>query len=278
MKSSPNSFLKSCLATMLQPIVDFCVARGLHLQDFIGIAKRCFITSAERRLKSSNKEVTISRLSVMTGLQRPEVARLRTTQEELKSKDFVTRVVGQWNSDKRFCDKRGRPRPLTTGGQRSELAKLVAAVSQDLNPHTLRFELARLELISERDGKAQLVQPAYLTTADPTKTIQFGAEDARDLLSAIQENAFSLSEEPHLNARTQYDNVPDEALNSIRTWFLQLGQRVHQQCRTYLSKFDRDISGKKIAGDGRNRVVLGTFSFIEPVQDDSGESKEKEKL
>src|SRR3982751_4722255 len=76
MAKEHSSLIRGCLALLLEPVADFCVARGLHFQDFVELAKASFAGAAARRLQADGKAVTTSKLSVMTGIQRPEIKRL----------------------------------------------------------------------------------------------------------------------------------------------------------------------------------------------------------
>lgn len=252
---------------MLRPIVDFAIARGVKFQDFVEIAKRGFVQGAERQLIREGKEVSHSRIAIMTGIQRPEVKRVLAREVKTEPKDLVARLLGQWQHDRRFLDGRKKPKRLRIKGNQSEFARLVCLVSKDLNPHTVRFELERLGLIKVRDGMAALERAVFITSGDPEQTIRFGAEDASDLLRAVGDNAFLSNKTPHLHARTQYDNIPDEYVPQIREWLLDLGGQFHAECRQFLSSFDRDINPKSARSEGRNRVVVGTFSLSHELRD-----------
>ncbi len=265
MTKDPHSLIRQCLTLMIQPISAFCVSRGVHFQDFLEIAKKSFVRAAEIKLRNDTRsDPSTSRLSVMTGLQRPEIVRLRSEESARSSRDFITRIIGQWSADKRFLDRRRLPRPLTISGRGSDFRRLVQTVSKDLNPHTVRFELERLGLIHEVDGLVRLTQPVYLSTGDVAETLQIAAEDVRDLLAASEENAFASSMTPNLHARTQYDNIPDDLVPDIKKWCLELGREIHLRVREYLAQKDLDINPAQ-PGVGRNRVVLGTFSRVESL-------------
>jgi len=272
MKENFQNFIRDSLLAMLQPIAKLCLSRGIHFQDFVELAKRAFVRAANKELEKSSRLPSVIKISVMTGLQRPEVNRLLEVSEQISSKDFVVRVVGQWSSDKRFLSS-GKPKKLPTDGLNSPFARLVKTVSKDLNPHTVRFELERLGLIEVRSGIARLISPTYVTSGDTRETLRLGARDVSDLIESLSENAFCAHEVPNLQARTEYDNVPDYALAKIRNWFLEEGTKLHAKARAYLSKFDRDISPSATKGEGKNRVVIGTYSLISNVEEVSSEEK-----
>lgn len=269
MQHDISRHISRCIALMLEPVVEFCLSRGVHFQDFLELSRRSFVSAAEKQLQREGRDSTVSKISVMTGLQRPEIGRLRHRDDLPKSKDLIVRVIGQWVGDKRFLNSKGLPKPLKTTGAKSEFAKLVTAVSKDLNPHTVRFEMERIGVLECGEGVAKLVRPAFIVNGDPIQIMNFIAEDSRDLLASIQENAMSVHFIPNLHARTSYDNIADEDIPVIREWFIVLGKRIHEECRRFLSKFDRDISHGRTAGAGKNRVILATFSRVEALNENS---------
>lgn len=275
MPNRRDSFLHSCVKMMGRPLAQFCVSRGIKFQDFVEISKSNFVSVAESKLRSEAREVSNSRVSIMTGLQRPEVKRLLGSDEAKESTDVITRIVGQWERDKRFVDSKRRPRPLEATSKSSDFAKLVKVVSKDLNPHTVKYEMERLGLIKVEGRYAHLLQREYIAKGNPGQTIRFGAEDARDLLYAVEENAFISSETPNLHVRTQYDNIPDAYLPKIKSAILELGRRFHAECRDLLGQFDRDINPSLSEKEGRNRVVVGTFSRVEGFPDEHREEGKK---
>lgn len=270
MSAKPKDFLHSCLSLMIRPIADFCLSRGVRFQDFVELAKQGFVAAARAQLEEQAKEISNSRVSAMTGLQRPEVKRLLAEKVKAAPKDIVTRLLGQWEKDRRFIDRSGRPKRLSVTGNSCEFSKLVRIISKDLNPHTVRFELERLGLIEVTGGTAKLIRVEYISQGDPRKALEFAAEDVGDLLKAVEENAFLSTELPNLHARTQYDNIPDQYLPKIKEGLLTLGRKFHAQARALISSFDRDVKPSLSAGQGRNRVVVGTFSRAHEYDDKEG--------
>lgn len=272
MARTRHDFLRSCISLMVRPIAHFCVSRGVRFQDFLELSKKNFVDAAERQLRHEQREVSHSRVSVMTGLQRPEVKRLLADKSKVEPKDIVTRLLGYWERDRRFVDGRGRPKQLSVQGNNCEFAKLVNVVSKDLNPHTVRFELERLGLVAVVGDKAKLLQKEFLSHGDPQQALRFGSEDVHDLLIAVEENAFLSSQTANLHARTQYDNIPDEFIPKIKESLLELGRSFNAKARDLLAPFDKDLNPKIAKAEGRNRVVVGTFSRTH-VADEQGEKE-----
>lgn len=136
-------------------------------------------------MHAAGRAISVSRLSVMTGLHRPDVIRLYKTKNIYNSRaDVITRIIGQWQSDKRFTTTRGKPRALLFEGKDSEFAKLVCAVSADLNPYTALFELERMGTV-ERTSKGLILQHRmYLPRGSAVEGFELLSRDAEDLISA----------------------------------------------------------------------------------------------
>src|SRR5262245_45968871 len=139
MKLSP-----ACLVSLLKPLVRFLLRRGVRLQEAAELLKAAYIDVAREELTRSAQSPNISRVAVMTGVHRKDVTRLLSENRELKSSsNLVARVLNLWQHDARFTTKAGEPRTLSYEGKENDLVTLVSAVSQDLNPYTVLFELER---------------------------------------------------------------------------------------------------------------------------------------
>jgi hypothetical protein len=268
-------FLES-LSTILSPIVKFCILRSIKYQDFAETAKRIYVKAAQDDIKLRELESSTSKLSVITGLRRREIDRLLNIQEDLPSDGIlILRLIGQWTGDKRFQNNRGKPKALELEGNDSEFASLVKTVSRDINHRTLLFELERAGFIKRIGKKIHLVSSVYIPKENLRDGFSLLSSDIRDLIAAGNENIFSRAGPTNLHAKTVYDNVPLELESRIREWFLIFGGKVHKEVRKYLSQYDKDINKQMAKKAGRMRVVLGTFSYIDPNYDKAVHSSSK---
>lgn len=226
---------------------------------FVEVSKQVFFEVAYEELDAGEKRKTISRISVMTGLHRKDVDRLR--QGDRKSDaatDVFTRVLGQWQNDKRFS-RAGNPRALNLGGGSGEFAELVQSVSKEHNPYTVLFELERLGFIKRSGDRVLLLAQEYSPRGDAEKAFELVANDIEDVVGAAEENTFDPTEVPSLHLTTRYDNVLVEELPNIRAWLMEEGDKFHKRAREYLSKFDLDLNQSLAQKSGGGRVVFGTF-------------------
>ncbi len=255
----PN--FKNALKHLLKPVISFALKRAISIQDILEIAKSCMIEAAKDEIQISGDSANVSKVSVMTGLHRREVTRLLTEDVKISEPISLTsRVAGQWESDKRFRTKNGEAKVLSCDGNTSEFAKLVRLVSKDVHPGTVLFELKRQDMIEEEKGGIRLKKHASSIKIDPEKAFGAVSVDFSDLLSAVDENMQALSDTPHLQARTEFDNIFLDDLAGIKEWILKEGSEFHHRVRSYLSQFDKDFNPhiKKEAG---GKVSISAFSF-----------------
>ena len=100
-KASATGHLLTALLTLMRPLVRFLLARGIAFDSFVEVAKRAFIEVAEKDFGLPGKRQTDSRISVLTGLTRKEVARVRDEAESLsmvadQRLNRAARVVSGW--------------------------------------------------------------------------------------------------------------------------------------------------------------------------------------
>ena len=256
-----------CLRYMLRSIIGFCLKRSINIQELLECAKSVYITEASKDILSRGEKPNISRLSVMTGMHRRDVMRILDGEDLLdRDTSIPSRVIGQWEQDKRFTTKTGQPRVITCDGDNSEFSRLVRAVSKDVHAGSVLFELLRTETVQREKNGIKLNKRVDSVRGDPEKGFRLLGNDVSDLIGAAEENIVSPDEIVNLHGRTEYDNIFEDKIPEIRKWLLKEGSAFHRRARAFLAKFDKDINThvKKPAGA---KVVLGTFSRVISQED-----------
>ena len=262
---------------LLRPVIRFALSRSLKFQDLTLALKEEFLELAKAELKDS--QLSVSKLSVLTGLQRKDVQSLLSEENprSSESKNFITRVIGLWGSSPRFTSNSGRARKLTTRGKNSEFAELVASVNSDLSHVTILAELKRLQLVEVGDNFVKLLRTS-VPIRDEFPAFVAGAQDAEDIFRAVEANIAQPEEPPHLHIRSSFDNIPKTKLPHLKKKVSELVREFHIQVHALLAAHDRDISAmeshstESTSSTDRTRMTVGTFSFSEDL---GGEDHEK---
>ena len=264
MVKGSHKVVVECLELMLRPIIRFCIRRSIKLQDFLQISKTIFVRVAEAEMEQSEVKVSASRLSLMTGVHRKDVAQILSEGPLFKNeKNFITRIIGQWQNDPRFSTKSGKPRTLTCQGKNNEFIDLVRSVSNDPNPYTVLYELERLGMVQKTSRGLKLIGTFFNPSMNPTESLKLLASDTDDLITAVEENIEGTEKVPNLHIKTEYDKVSEDAVEKIRNWFIKEGGVFHARARKFLSQFDKDINPDVKGKNCKVRVAVGTFSRVE---------------
>ncbi|MBX7144618.1 MAG: hypothetical protein K1X79_09225 [Oligoflexia bacterium] len=252
------------LSSLLRPVAALCVRYGIRVQDIIEALKSALVHEATRQLNKEGEKVTVSRVGVMTGLQRKEVLRLQSGQERSPSQhDLVAKVLGQWQFDKEFVATGGKPRILPLDGSSRSFYGLVKKVSQDLNPATVLFELERCGLVRRTRSGVLLISPTYALSERAEDGFDILSDDLRSLLGVVEHNLSEPVGLSHLHARTMYDKIRPEGIERIKEWLLREGHAMHDRARAFLSQYDQDVNPDPNFKGQPAKVFLGTFGGVE---------------
>ncbi len=258
------------LAMLVRPIVRFCLRRSHSVQDLIHVAKLAFIELAAEEIERANKKVNMSRLSVVTGLHRRDVAKI-FSERKPASEDrlsLVERVIGQWRHDKRFALGGGQSKTLSFKGENNEFQQLVRTVSTAIKPGTILFELERMGAVKKTSRGLTLVLELGGFANFPRKGFEVLATDIDTLIQAAEENLLVEKQEKgisNLHLHTEYDNVFRKDLPKIRKWLVTEGKVFHKRAREFISQFDKDINPDHEGQVAGQRVVIGTFALTPPL-------------
>jgi hypothetical protein len=104
---------------VLRPLVKLMLAQNVPFQQAIGLLKQVYVDVAVAELDQAGKRASDSRVSLITGVHRKELKRLREAsqvdQDMPRSVSLGAQLVSRWTSDERFLDAEGRPRALRRG-------------------------------------------------------------------------------------------------------------------------------------------------------------------
>ncbi len=255
--------LLTCIREITRALVRFCIRHSLKVQDVETCLRRAFIEGAKNELRQQGDEPSLSRVSIITGLGRREVQRLEQLPAHTDTTPtLIMKVLGQWQTDRKFIDKAGAPRVLSFGSEKSDFNRLVNHISTDLNPATLLFELERVKAVERSDEGLRLVVQSYRPRGDVETGFRVLGDDINDLTRVVEENVFHQPDIGNLHLRTEYDRIRPEALVELKSWLLVEGNALHARVREKLSKYDQDVNpDPNFKGKGM-RVVVGSFGKV----------------
>lgn len=179
---SPPPSLVKALRHVLRPIVRIMLAKGIGYGYLSDLLKEIFVDVAEKDFALENKAQTDSRISVLTGVHRKDVRRLRAQSYEPNAAppgvSLGMRVVSAWGAPP-YADEAGLPAPLprlpSKGGELS-FDGMVASVSKDIRARALLDEWLRLGVVRlDEEDRVILDSSAFIPSSSfDDKAFYFG--------------------------------------------------------------------------------------------------------
>ncbi len=177
---------------LLEPLVRLLLEAGIGVGEFNKLAKMAYARAA----RDAQPEATpnISRIAVLTGIPRGEVAEILRRPEEYRVEpergvQRAERVLQGWWKDADYCDNDGTPSKLPLRGPRRSFAALVKRYAGDPRVLTLLKELLRVKAVRRLpDGKLEVLSRTFATARWDSAGIEIVGDRVRDLLDTLVYN------------------------------------------------------------------------------------------
>jgi hypothetical protein len=253
-----GEFMSGDIKNIVQPAVQYCLKKGHTIRELLEAAREVFVEEASKELAKVGEKGNVSRIAVITGLQRPVVKACLTDTSEAKAASLSSRVINSWRTNKKFKGKNNQPRILSCDGDKSEFAALVRTVSKDIHPGTVLFDLKRQGLAEITDSGAKLSSQKDKKSVDAAYR-QIG-EESRDFISAMLDNIEANSETPpNYQVSSTFDNMDEMDLISIRERLNETLSNFQDQVEKVLSEYDLDTHPDPTKNGGKI-VVVGIYT------------------
>lgn len=182
-----QNVLARSVKQMLKPLVRLMLRHGMPFQSFAQVAKRAYIEVAqEHEFAVPNKGQTKSRIALITGLTRPDVAELMSGDRlnQLPPAERWNRaaaVLGGWATDRQYRDKNGKPKVLPIRGPGRTFETLVRKYGADMPAVATLDELVRAESVERvKGGKVRMRSQFYIPETESEDLLEyFGRAGAR---------------------------------------------------------------------------------------------------
>lgn len=255
----------------LRPLVRRLLAAGVPFGQLESRLRGLYVETADRECGLPARRQTVSRIAVLTGINRKEVKRLRGTAgapppaPAAFGRNLAATLVSRWMADPRAA-RRGRPRPVPYQATRGpSFVKLALATSVDVPARAFLDALIGTGVAEvRRDGQIALTAAAYLPRRGRPEALAMLAEDPPDLVATMLHNVLDETSAPFLQRRIAYDHIGADALPALRDGLRKTSERFVGQIDRLLARYDRDRN-PRAPGGPRSRAGLGLYYFETPA-------------
>ena len=273
----PTSLLKA-LRHVMQPLVRLMLRKGVTYLVFADLLKEVFVEVADREFRLGEKAPSDSRISLLTGVHRKDVRRLRNTGDPAASTlpeniTFGAQLVNAWASAP-FCNDAGQPQPLprlaSVGGDRSFDA-LVAKVSTDIRARVVLDEWLRLGIVRlDEKERVHLEAQAFVPHKGLDEKAAYLGHNLHDHACAAVHNLSS--EGPAFFERSvHYDALAPVSVEALREAVASEGMQALLSFNRLAAELEfRDLPSL----EPRQRITVGLYFYTEASDPNSPKAPE----
>lgn len=268
----PPSML-SALRRVMRPLVRLMLRKGVTYTMFADLLKEVFVDVAHREFRLDGTVPTDSRISLLTGVHRKDVRRLRSEGDVSiavlpENITFGAQLVNMWTNSKPFCSAPGQalalPRLASVGGDCSFDA-LVAKISTDIRGRVVLDEWLRLGIVRlDEQDCVHLEAQAFVPQKGFDEKAAYFGHNLHDHACAAVHN-LSGEGQPFFERSVHYDALSLASVDHLREVVAKDGM----QTLLAFSRLASDLEGVDApSAEQRQRITVGLYFYTEATDPD----------
>lgn len=274
----PQALLKP-LARLLRPLVRLLIRSGVTFPVMADLLRGLYVDVAVRDLLPDPKAQTDSRISLLTGVHRKEIRRLRTEPPAADGIPAVvtlgSQIIARWLGAPPYADAEGRPLPLPRTARSTGEASfegLVESVTKDVRARSVLDDWIGQEIVSlDPDGRVQLNRSAFIPRPGGEEQLFYFARNLHDHIAAAAANVATAGPAPYFDRSMHYDRLRPDTVARLEATARDAAQQLLTDVnRIALAMAEAD---DKTAGTGGpvRRINLGVYVYVEddPIDEET---------
>lgn len=262
-----NSAVKSAAIAIFRPLVRFLIGHGWTYGAMAELLKVVCVEESCRLRPPGTPPLTDSKVSLLSGVHRKEVNRIRQELADRSPDDLPMRqganiaaqLVALWVTHPDCVDEHGEPRALPLRAEKSPCIETLAReIKADMRPRTILDDLIRAGIVEERAGQFHLLRTSYVSDVPEDRLVFLGANVGDHLASAVH-NLQGI-DPPFIEQAVYFDELPPSVVDDVRSELRQLGS---QMIRTAYERVSRRDTGAQ--HEPSRRLRMGVYYYEEAV-------------
>ena len=217
----PPASLTLAIRKVLRPLVRLLLHFRIAFPQLAELLKSIYVEVAEDEFRLPDKPQTDTRLSLLTGIHRKDIKRLRTqgkvAEEVPLSVSIGGRLVNQWISSGEYQDANGQPAdlPLKAAVGPSFETLVHDVCKQDIRPRVILDEWLNMGVVTLHDDLVRLNAQAFIPSKGIEEKAFFFGHNISDHLAAATHNILEL--DPAFFERcVYYDGLSEASIEKLR--------------------------------------------------------------
>lgn len=270
---APPAVIIAAFRRLLAPLLRLAMHFGLTFPLLSNLLKSVYVEVADQHFSlHGDKRQSDSRVSLITGVHRKDVRRLRSEAEDDSARHVPlgAQIVARWMAEPRFSDAQGQPRPLPRqagAGSEASFDELVEMVCKgDLRSRVVLDELLRLGVVHINTAEqVVLSEVAFLPRKGLDDKAFYLGKNIHDHLASISANIIATeqgSEAPFMERCVYYDQLSPQSVSELQ----QLARELGTQALTSLNQRARALQTRDaVASEGQDQptqhINMGVYFY-----------------
>lgn len=272
--NTSNQWIEKAVKRILEPLVRLILRHGLSFNEFSDMAKQVFVEVAEQDFALPGKKQTTSRIAVITGLHRKDVASLRehvvpdNVEQDARHVNRARRVALAWMRESEFLDEHGNPKVLPVDAlDEPNFNELAKRYSGDMPVRAILDELLRTGVVViENEHFVSLNTAGYVPQDSLVEKMEIGAAAIRDLANTVEHNLQTKGTASRLQLSVSYRNLSPECLPMLRKMAEQGAKPLLKDINQYLGSQEQ-TKDATLGSENQYRAGVGIYLFEEQVKE-----------
>ncbi|MCB2107189.1 MAG: hypothetical protein KDE14_05785 [Rhodobacteraceae bacterium] len=248
------------------------ITKGIGLPVLLEIVKSVYVSVAEDEFSNGGKKVTDSRISVLTGVHRKDVKRIREQTDDAfvppKSVGIGAIAVARWMNSPATTDDKGQPLPLPRQAESPgapSFDALIESVTTDVRPRAVLDDWIALGVARlDSQGRVVLNKAAFVPDKGFDEKAFFLGRNTHDHLASAVHNVLGQGN-PMLDRSVHYSGLSADSVKTLTEAAERLGmQSLLSINRMALELVERDHTlAKEGKVEANQRANFGLYFFNE---------------
>jgi hypothetical protein len=263
MSQTTQKRILKALLLALRPVSKALMQYGIGFKEFSDVAKTAFVQVATEEYGLRGRPTNISRVSVITGISRKEVGKVRSDDPEVRAQLIkgtpAGEVLHRWHTDSRYLTKDGEPSKLLFEGGKSSFGSLVKKVAGDIPPGAMKAELMRVQAIEELPSGELSIMKRHYVPARVDDRLLHGLDTAIKYLA----DTIAFNSDPNRNSLPRFERVVSSVKIDPEA-FDQIEESTRARLEKFTEEYDDYLSRQESGGeitDASTDVGVGVYFF-----------------
>jgi hypothetical protein len=275
-KSRLNDPLKeatiAALKRVVDPLVDLMFNSAVTVRELCELVRESAVRSAARRVSEESGRENKSRVAIITGLPRAEIARILKSDnvapaaKRSEHPSATRRVLDAWFDDPQFLAPNGSPAVLPIFGKRRSFEQLVADHGRGIPVRAMLDALIEFDAVERlRDQRVKVKSRVPVLTGMTGSAIAGVGERTGDLLETLTHNLRRTSK-PLFEGTALVDEADPEMVSLVRREIAEQGANFINSANSLLSRSCVKPSRSIAKTPGKCRLGVTVYYFQDDVE------------